>query len=177
MHCYAGFEFLIRSIYCTSYTSFHIRPGISSLPCNNSLSSHVRYTRFPLSRSPRRSFRVRTVRSHCQHPRVRPGPSSCPPPSSLSHAPCSVSKLKSIGLIPAVDLMSSSLPRPVICVVLPCGCLLTLFDPQLIRHSEDLGYQNSTSTTWNVTLAAGTQVVLYVADSEGNDAWSGTVRF
>lgn len=31
--------------------------------------------------------------------------------------------------------------------------------------------------TWTANLAAGTQIVLYIEDSEGNAAWSGSVRF
>lgn len=36
--------------------------------------------------------------------------------------------------------------------------------------------QTSTTVTWTVNLAAGTQIVLYVEDADENDAWSGTVR-
>ncbi|KAF8843757.1 hypothetical protein BDN67DRAFT_944950 [Paxillus ammoniavirescens] len=40
---------------------------------------------------------------------------------------------------------------------------------------EDLGTQTSTAVTWTVNIAAGTQVVLSLLDSAGEEAWSGTV--
>ncbi|KAF8554634.1 hypothetical protein OG21DRAFT_1496920 [Imleria badia] len=45
-----------------------------------------------------------------------------------------------------------------------CGVALVYF-----------GDQTSTSLTWTVNLAAGTQVVLYVEDAVENNAWSGTI--
>lgn len=41
--------------------------------------------------------------------------------------------------------------------------------------SVDLGDHNGQSITWNVTLAAGTQILLSLADNTGDEAWSNTV--
>ncbi|KAH7884444.1 hypothetical protein F5I97DRAFT_1455536 [Phlebopus sp. FC_14] len=40
---------------------------------------------------------------------------------------------------------------------------------------RDLGNQSSLSLTWLVNLASGTQVVLFLEDAFGDEAWSGTV--
>lgn len=39
----------------------------------------------------------------------------------------------------------------------------------------DLGQQTGLSYQWNVALAAGTAIVLFIEDSQGNEAWSGTM--
>lgn len=39
----------------------------------------------------------------------------------------------------------------------------------------DLGQQTGLSYQWNVALAAGTAIVLFIEDSQENEAWSGTV--
>lgn len=41
--------------------------------------------------------------------------------------------------------------------------------------SVDLGQQTGLSYQWTVALASGTAVVLFIEDSQGNEAWSGTV--
>ncbi|KII85035.1 hypothetical protein PLICRDRAFT_45143 [Plicaturopsis crispa FD-325 SS-3] len=46
----------------------------------------------------------------------------------------------------------------------PCGNILA-----------DLGDHNGSSTTWKVTLPAGTKVVFSLEDSKGDDAWSDEV--
>lgn len=43
--------------------------------------------------------------------------------------------------------------------------------------SADLGDHNSTSLSWNVTLPAGWNVVISIEDADGEEAWSGSVRF
>ncbi|KAG8213313.1 hypothetical protein J3R82DRAFT_11793 [Butyriboletus roseoflavus] len=40
---------------------------------------------------------------------------------------------------------------------------------------EDLGNQTSIAMTWTVNLGSGTQVVLSLQDSVGNEAWSGAI--
>ncbi|KIK93614.1 hypothetical protein PAXRUDRAFT_26262 [Paxillus rubicundulus Ve08.2h10] len=40
---------------------------------------------------------------------------------------------------------------------------------------EDLGNQTSSAMTWTVNIAAGTQVVLSLLDSTGDEAWSGAI--
>ena len=40
----------------------------------------------------------------------------------------------------------------------------------------DLGDHDKTSMSWNVSLPAGTQLLISVEDSEGEEAWSDTVR-
>ncbi|KIJ66982.1 hypothetical protein HYDPIDRAFT_180615 [Hydnomerulius pinastri MD-312] len=40
---------------------------------------------------------------------------------------------------------------------------------------QDLGDQTGLSMTYKVNIAAGTQVVLFLEDSNGDEAWSGTI--
>ncbi|KAG2130833.1 uncharacterized protein EDB93DRAFT_1094666 [Suillus bovinus] len=40
----------------------------------------------------------------------------------------------------------------------------------------DFGQQSGLSYQWKVALPAGTAVVLFIEDSEGNEAWSGTMN-
>jgi len=58
---------------------------------------------------------------------------------------------------------------------LPYDLLVVPADDMCGESLEDLGNQTSTFLAWIVNLAAGTDVVLSLEDSAGNEAWSGSI--
>lgn len=56
----------------------------------------------------------------------------------------------------------------------PYNLLVVAADDVCGEALVDLGEQSGLSLEWKVNVAAGTQVVLSLEDSEGNEAWSGT---
>jgi len=57
----------------------------------------------------------------------------------------------------------------------PYNLIIVSADDMCGNALEDLGDSNSTSLTYTVNLAAGTQVVLSLEDNNGDEAWSGTI--
>ncbi|KAG2338095.1 hypothetical protein BDR05DRAFT_837466, partial [Suillus weaverae] len=57
----------------------------------------------------------------------------------------------------------------------PYNLLVVPADDPCGEALVDLGQQTGLSYQWNVALAAGTAAVLFIEDSQGNEAWSGTM--
>lgn len=56
----------------------------------------------------------------------------------------------------------------------PYNLLVASADDLCGEALVDLGQQTGLSYQWGVALASGTAVVLFIEDSQGNEAWSGT---
>ncbi|KIK42050.1 hypothetical protein CY34DRAFT_805343 [Suillus luteus UH-Slu-Lm8-n1] len=57
----------------------------------------------------------------------------------------------------------------------PYSLLVASADDLCGEALVDLGQQTGLSYQWNVNLASGTAAVLFIEDSQGNEAWSGTM--
>ncbi|KAG1823947.1 uncharacterized protein BJ212DRAFT_1327254 [Suillus subaureus] len=65
-----------------------------------------------------------------------------------------------------INWTASSPPYDLLVVPADDPCDEALVDP---------GQQTGLSYEWNVALASGTEVVFFIEDSQGNEAWSGTM--
>lgn len=97
------------------------------------LSSHVHHTLFRHSLDHSHQHRFRTVRFLHRHPHLCPGRSPSLPRSSLSNLVPSANQLKSLGPIPEIPLMTSSLSLPRMCAAKPCESFSA---PSPIHHSS-----------------------------------------